>query len=224
MTQTPTATKERSASTAPDVAAALRQAIASGKFVPNQRLVEIDLCDDFGASRAAVRSALQELTTEGLIEHVRNRGSRVRAVPLAEAIEITEVRSALEGLCAAKAASRISNSETAEFQVLRAAILEAAASGQNDSYSELNQQLDRRILEISGHETAAAVLHRLRAQVVRHQFKLASVPGRSEVSAAEHAAIIDAIVARDPDAAEAAVRRHMLSVARAMSSREGASS
>jgi DNA-binding GntR family transcriptional regulator len=47
---------------------------------------------------------------------------------------------------------------------------------------------------------------------VRHQFKLSSRPQRAKVSVLEHAAIIDAIVARDPDAAQAAVREHLLSV------------
>jgi DNA-binding FadR family transcriptional regulator len=47
---------------------------------------------------------------------------------------------------------------------------------------------------------------------VRHQFKLSSRPQRAKVSVLEHVAIIDAIVARDPDAAQAAVREHLLNV------------
>jgi DNA-binding FadR family transcriptional regulator len=52
----------------------------------------------------------------------------------------------------------------------------------------------------------------LHAQSVRHQFKLSSKPQRAKVSVLEHVAIIDAVVARDPDAAEQAVRSHLLSV------------
>ena len=81
---------------------ALRDAIVDGEFAPNQRLVEADLSERFGASRGNVRSALLELTAEGLVERVQNRGARVRAVSLTEAIEITEVRMVLEGLCAAQ--------------------------------------------------------------------------------------------------------------------------
>ena len=72
--------------------AALRDAIVDGEFAPNQRLVEADLSERFGASRGNVRSALLELTAEGLVERVQNRGARVRAISLTEAIEITEVR------------------------------------------------------------------------------------------------------------------------------------
>ena len=102
MTRSPGA--ERPAPTA--VVDALRAAIVEGAFVPDQRLVEADLTERFRASRATVRNALVLLSAEGLIERVQNRGARVRAVSLAEAVEITEVRMALEALCAGKAAAR----------------------------------------------------------------------------------------------------------------------
>ena len=85
---------------------AIRDAIADGEFAANQRLIESDLSERFGASRGNVRTALVQLSSEGLVERMQNRGARVRAVSLPEAIEITEVRMALEGLCAAKAAER----------------------------------------------------------------------------------------------------------------------
>ena len=47
---------------------------------------------------------------------------------------------------------------------------------------------------------------------MRHQFKLSSRPQRAKVSVLEHAAIIDAIVARDPDAAEPPCAMHLQSV------------
>jgi len=201
---------------------ALREAIVSGEFVPNQRLVEADLCSQFKASRAAVRSALFELAGEGLVERVQNRGSRVRAVTLQEAVEISEVRLLLESLCAAKAAERITPAEIEEFQELRTAIVTAVDHGNVAEYSRLNQELDRRVREISGQQTAVEVLERLRAQSVRHQFRLAQQPGRARVSMQEHCDIIDAIVAHDGAAAEAAARRHMDSVVKALGAASGA--
>jgi len=198
------------------LAGALRTAIIEGEYVPNQRLVEADLCEQYGASRAAVRTALFELASEGLVERLQNRGSRVRAISIDEAIEISEVRAAVEALCAAKAAERISNDEAAELQNLRGQLIQSVQAGQLMEYSRLNQQLDRRLLEISGQHTAAEVLKRLRAQGVRHQFKLALQPGRAQTSVAEHTAIIDAVTARQPDEAEKAVREHMRSVVAAL--------
>ena len=195
---------------------AIREAIIRGEFVPNQRLVEADLSSQFGASRAGVRSALLELTNEGLVERIQNRGARVRAVPLDEAIEISEVRMVLEGLCAAKAAQAVTAEEVRELQGVGRSMREAVAGGDLLGYSALNQELHRRVREIGGQRTASRVLERLRGQNVRHQFRLAMHPGRPSVSLPEHLAIIDGICTHDPEAAERAARAHLRSVIEAL--------
>jgi DNA-binding GntR family transcriptional regulator len=195
-----------------DVTTAIRAGIVNGDYAPNQRLIEADLVEEYGASRAVIRSALVELAADGLVDRLPNRGARVRAVTLDEAIEIVEVRMALEGLCAAKAASLITAAQIEELRRLRADILSAVDQGELMEYSRLNRVLDQRIEQISGHATATAILHRIRAQAVRHQFRLSHQPGRAAISAPEHVAIIDAIIARDPEQAEAATRTHLRSV------------
>jgi DNA-binding GntR family transcriptional regulator len=211
---TPLATPART--THQSLVEAIREAILHGEFVADQRLVEADLSERFDAGRAAVRAALLELTNEGLVERVANRGARVRAVSLDEAVEIYEVRMALEALCAAKAAERITPAQAAELRQLGQAMRTAVAEGNLTGYSELNQQLHRRVREISGQGTAARVLERLRAQLVRHQFRLALQPGRPSVSLPEHLAIIDAVCAHDPEAARIAAQAHLASVIEAL--------
>ena len=212
-------TTDGSAASEARVTDLIRDAIVRGEYSPNQRLVEADLSVEFSASRATVRTALLELAGEGLIERLPNRGSRVRSVSLAEAIEILEVRMRVEGLCAAKTASSLTDEDAAALGQLREEMIESVAEGDLVEYSRLNQLLDVRIRELSRHATAAEVLARLHAQSVRHQFKLSSRPQRAKVSVLEHAAIIDAILARDPEAAEEAVRRHLLSVIDALRER-----
>jgi len=85
----------------------LRRAILAGDMAPGQRLVEEELAGTLGVTRASLRAALFDLAAEGLVERIPNRGARVRAVTLDEAIAITECRMVLEGLCAAKAAERV---------------------------------------------------------------------------------------------------------------------
>lgn len=198
------------------VADLIRQAILGGDFAPNQRMVEADLCTQFHASRSAVRGALQELGTQGLVERIANRGARVRSVSLDEAVEITEVRMVVEGLCAARAARNVTDADIVEFGNMRKAITESAAAGDVFGYSRQNQLLHRRIREISAQRSADEILERLRGQLVRHQFKLSMHPGRMTVSLPEHIAIIDAVCARDQDAAEAAMRAHLRSVITAL--------
>ncbi|WP_314173130.1 GntR family transcriptional regulator [Streptomyces winkii] len=195
---------------------AIREAIIRGDFVPNQRLVEADLSTQFDAGRASVRAALLELANEGLVERIQNRGARVRAVSLDEAVEISEVRMVLEGLCAAKAAVTVTGAEIRELRAIGASMREAVAGGDLLGYSSLNQELHRRVREIGGQRTASRLLERLRGQNVRHQFRLAMHPGRPAVSLPEHLAIIDGICTHDPEAAEAAAHNHLRSVIEAL--------
>jgi DNA-binding GntR family transcriptional regulator len=193
----------------PDLTQQIRDAILDAQFAPHQRLIEADLSERYGASRASVRNALLNLAGEGLVERLPNRGARVRAISVDEAIEIVEVRIGLETLCARKAAENVTASDAAQLRALRADIERAIGSGDLMAYSRLNQELDRRIRDLSRHGTATQLLERLRAQSARHQFRLAFHPGRAATSAPEHIAIIDAILAKDPDAAEAATRAHL---------------
>jgi DNA-binding GntR family transcriptional regulator len=192
--------------------AKLRQAILRGEMAPAQRLVENELAEEFGVTRASIRAALIDLASEGLVERIRNRGSRVRVVSVEEAVAITECRMVLEGLCAAKAAVMASDEQLTGLADLGEAMTKAVASGEPLTYSELNTELHGRILQISGQQVAVELLDRLNAQLVRHRFQLALRPGRPQQSLNEHLAMIEAIRARDSRAADAAVRAHLSSV------------
>jgi DNA-binding GntR family transcriptional regulator len=198
----------------PKVAAteAVRAAILHGEYAPGQRLVEVDLCERFGASRFVARAALQELSAQGLVEFERNRGARVRDVPIAEAIEITEVRRLLEGLQAARAAERVTRSEAATLRGIVTDMRTAVRAAELLRYSDLNAALHAAIRDIAAHETSARLLRQLRDQTVRHQFRLALVPGRPAQSLPQHEAIVSAVLARDPVAAEEAMHGHLQSV------------
>jgi DNA-binding GntR family transcriptional regulator len=195
---------------------ALRRAIGDGDMVPGQRLVEVELAEVFGVTRASVRAALMELTAAGLVERVPNRGARVRLVSVAEAVAITECRMVLEGLCAAKAAELATRGEIAELVALGEAMRRAVAEGEPMKYSALNRTLHARVREIAAQPVAADLLERLQGQLVRHQFRLALRPGRPARSLAEHLAIVTAIADRDAAGAEAAVRAHLHSVIEAL--------
>jgi DNA-binding GntR family transcriptional regulator len=199
-----------------DVADSLRQAILRGDYVPDQRLVEADLCERFGTTRSVIRTALQYLAAQGLVEVLRNRGARVRTVSIDEAIEITEVRRALEGLAAARAAKRATRQDRAELREIVRSMKAALKAGDPMRYSELNRSLHAAIGRTAEHDTSARIIEQLRGQMVRHQFHLALVPGRPAVSLPQHEAIVEAIVAGDAAGAEQAMHRHIDSVLEAL--------
>lgn len=200
----------------PAVTEALRAAILAGEYAPRQRLIEADLCDRFGTSRFILRSALQDLAGQGLVEFQRNKGARVREISLDEAIEITEVRILLEGLVAARAAERVTRSDSAMLRKLVRDMRTAVDRSELMAYSDLNARLHSAIRDIAAHETASRLLRELRDQTVRHQFSLSLVPGRPSVSLPQHQAIVAAITAREPHDAERAMHRHLQSVIEAL--------
>lgn len=194
----------------------LRSAIMLGDFAPGQRLIEADLCLQFSASRFVVRAGLQELTAEGLVEIQRNRGARVRVVPLAEALEIVEVRMALEGISAARAASRVTPADVTELTEIAERMRLAVEHAELVAYGQLNARLHAAIQRISANATCARMLDRLQGQIVRHQFALSLQPGRPSVSLPQHERIVTCIINKDPVAAETAMRTHLGSVIEAM--------
>ncbi|MFJ2558249.1 MULTISPECIES: GntR family transcriptional regulator [unclassified Streptomyces] len=194
------------------VGAGIRAALAAGDMVPGQRLIEQELSETFDATRSSVREALQDLAAEGLVELIPRRGARVRVIPVEEAVQITECRASLEGLCARRAAERATEHHHEQLLEIGAGMRAAVAGGELDTYSGLNRRLHDLVAEVSGQEVAKALLERLNGQMIRYQFRLALRPGRPTRSLPQHLAIIDAIVAGDAEAAEAAAKAHLASV------------
>jgi DNA-binding GntR family transcriptional regulator len=195
----------------------LRNAIVRGEIGPGSRMVEADLVESLGVTRSGIRLAIDGLAAEGLVERVPHRGARVRSVSTTEAIEITECRMALEGLVAAKAAERITVEEIALLRAHGGRMEQAVADGEHLRYSALIEELHALIRQVARQPTASALIERLGAQVVRHQFQLSLRPGRPRISLRELTDVIDAIAARRPEDAEAAARAHLASVIAALS-------
>jgi DNA-binding GntR family transcriptional regulator len=203
---------------------ALRDAIVSGDLLPSERLVEEDLSRRLGIGRAAVRMALVRLEHDGLVERERHRGARVRRVSEEEAVEILEVRAALESLAARRAAERATAEDVRGLRAILGEMRAHRERGDLMAMSDANAALHRRILEISGHETVRRLSGTLMSQIVRFQYRTVLLPGRSDRSLREHSAIIQAIAAANGDMAERAMRRHLSQVAEALRARAAAGS
>jgi DNA-binding GntR family transcriptional regulator len=193
--------------------------ISSGRLSPNERLVEADLVDRYGLSRAAIRIALVRLEQDRVVVREPHRGARVRLVSESEAVEILETRAALQGIAAAYAAQRASDHEIAEMGRIADQMVALQAAGDLLAMSEANGELHRLILESSHHETVQRLAAGLKSQMVRFQYRTILAAGRSSHSLAEHRAIVAAIAAREAEGAERAMGTHLGNVARALHER-----
>ncbi len=194
----------------------LRHAIICGELMPNERLVEVELAERFGTTRAQIRSALAALEGEGLVVSEPNRGARVRRITPAEALEITEARASLEALVAAKAAENASDEDIARLEDVLARMHAAHAADDLLGYSALNGELHKEIRRISRHSVANKMLAMLHSQVVRYQFSAIMIPGRATRSLAEHELLVSAIRTHDSERARQAMAQHMSHVAVAL--------
>lgn len=190
----------------------LRTGILTGHFAPGERLIELQLSEHFDEGRAAIRSALVELEKEGLVLREANRGATVRRISLAEAIQITEARAALEGLVAQHAARNATQADRAGLRTTLAEMRKAVGKGELLAYSNLNAALHERLRQISDHAIANELVRNLRDRAASHQYRLALMPGRARQSLPQHAAIVQAVVAGDESAAAEAMRAHLDSV------------
>lgn len=197
---------------------AIKGAVSRGDLAPAQRLVEQELAEQYDVTRGSIRAALIDLSAEGLVERVPNRGSRVRVVRLDEAIAITEVRMMLEGLLAAKAAEQATEEERQHLLDIGAQMQAAVERGDGTRYGQLNLALHE-LVRTTGHQPVAAdVLDRLNGQLVRHRYRLSQRDGRARQSVVEHLEIINAVVAGDPARATRAMHAHLMSVIGALKS------
>jgi DNA-binding GntR family transcriptional regulator len=190
----------------------LRNAIISGGFHPNERLVEADLALRLDAGRTAIRAALVRLDQEGLVSRELHRGARVRLVSDREALEIEEVRVILEQLIVRHAAQRVTAADLRDLRRSIVRMRERLAQGDPMGYSELNAEFHQRIWAIADHGTAGRLLANLKSQSIRFQYRTILRPGRTASSLREHEAIVEALATRDPDASEAAMRQHLSQV------------
>jgi DNA-binding GntR family transcriptional regulator len=194
----------------------LREAIVTGRFQPSERLIETDVARELGVGRSAVRTALARLEHEGLVEHERHRGARVRLINAREAVEILEVRAVLEGLAARHAAAKATPEDIDDLSAILAEMRRRLDAGDLLGASDHNALLHGRILEISSHATVARLIATLKYQLVRFQYRTILLPGRSEHSFGEHSGIVHAIAAADTEGAEQAMRTHLSHVAEAL--------
>src|SRR4029079_13475181 len=147
------------------VAEVLRAAITTGRFAPGQRLVEKDLCELTGVSRASVRDALRQLESEGLIETLPNRGPLVSRLSTQDAASIYQVRGALEALAAQLFASYATNQQIAELEAAVRALDPAYKAQDVDRIVEAKRRFYDVLLAGSGNSMIGSILSTMNARI-----------------------------------------------------------
>jgi DNA-binding GntR family transcriptional regulator len=188
----------------------LRKAILELRIKPGRRLVERELMEQLNVSRATVREALRELTSEGLVEVVPNRGAVVAAPTVEEASDLYEARAAIEGLLVKLFTERAPRSQIIRLEAAMEAFAEATVEHAGDPVTML--QIKDEVMEVIFTGARSPVLQQLveslrgRVRVIRAKAISVGYPAR----ASELREIVAAVRAGDGEKAAHLYAQHIL--------------
>jgi DNA-binding GntR family transcriptional regulator len=191
----------------------LRQAILDRRLAPGQRLIERELVELTGVSRTSVREALRELSAEGLVTAIPNKGMIVTSVSAEEARQLYQVRAALEALAGRLFVEHASAAQ--RKALVRALERIERLTGKGSPVLAAKDAFYDVLFEGGGNDALRSVAGSLHARVSVLRSLSLSVPGRADHSTKELRAIVDAVLAGDANAAAAACARHVEEAGRA---------
>ncbi len=192
----------------------LRRSILTGERLAGSRLVEADLCAEYGVARHSLRAALRALASEGLVVIETNRGARVARLTADEIVSLYELRTALEIEAARIALARgpLPPSVYAALTVLERACADGAWGAINDAHNSLH----RAIVGAADSPRIAAAHAALDGELKLFMNQLEPL-WSAERMAADHVALVRGLERDGP----AALRVHLSESAAALVAAEG---
>ena len=192
-----------------EVAATLREHIFSGALLPGSFVDEVALCDSLKISRTPLREALKVLTAEGLMRHEPRRGCFVSEVTEQDLDDIFPVIALLEGRCAYEAARHASDADLVALKTLHDRLKGHADAGRIQDYYATNLLIHEAIIMLANNRWLAQSIADLRKILKLARLQQLHAPGRLTQSLSEHLSVYAALMSRDSDGAEAAMRTHL---------------
>lgn len=192
---------------------AIRKAITELRLVPGQRLIERELVEWSGSSRATVREAIRELAAEGIVQIIPQRGAIVSSPSPREAREIYDVRANLEGLAARQCAENATPAQVRALKRAFEAFKRTADSGNPTAMLRSKTRVYDAMFDGAGNTTVRGILEQLQARVTALRSISMGNPGRPAATVGEIKAIVEAIAAHDAEGAERACVAHVRAAA-----------
>jgi DNA-binding GntR family transcriptional regulator len=188
----------------------LEDEIVTGRLRPGMRLDEQSLAARFAVSRTPVREAIMQLASTGLVDLQPRRGAFVAALSFKDVIERFEVMAALEGMCGALAARRITEAKQRELEKAHEECVKEASQESPDAYYYANERFHLTIYEACQNAFLAEQARQLHTRLKPYRRLQLRARSRVANSLSEHQGIVDAIRAGDSEAAERLLRDHVL--------------
>ena len=192
----------RRGSLADEVVTYVRDLILAGSLKPGTKIDQDAVGEALDVSRSPVREALVILGREGLVEVTPRRGASVARLTPDDIVDHYELFGVVAGRAAAMAAVSLKDDEIDELT----SIHERFAHDSGEDLSDLNNAFHRVINSAAPRRTRWLLRHLVRSVPARYyEF----IEGWDAQAVQHHAAVLEAIVQRDPEGARRAMEEHL---------------
>ena len=188
----------------------IERAILVGEYAPGTKLTEANLADKLGVSRGPIREAFRMLEEAGLLRNEKNRGVFVRDIPIDEAIEIFDLRAAMDELVGRQLARNITPVQLKEIKALVDAMEQSVKDEDAYNYHLLNLKFHDRLVEMAGNRKLNAIYRKLIKELSLFRRLNLADGWLMPISANEHRQIVKAIASGDADKAGRAMYEHVM--------------
>lgn len=185
----------------------LRAGVLSGRLLHGGRVSVVALAEQLGMSRSPVRSAVERLVAEGLV-NLEASGVTLVQHSHGELLQLLEVRAVLEGLSARLAASRLDGDELMKLDEIHTEFQRAVDDGDVSLARSLDLDFHQTVMAASGNPVLVEDLTRIQARVIVGTYTIAWTP-EQRAAVGEHAALLKSLHAREAPVAEERAVRHM---------------
>jgi len=191
------------------VEAELTRAIVEGHLPPGSRIVEADIARRMGISRAPVREAARRLERQGVLVSRPRHGFAVRTISVQEIDDLYEVRLSIELTSIELACRKADDAGLARVKALVDTMVRDAATQAQDERITSDLELHTLICELSGNAHLRRIFQNTQTELRMIIALIDAVYHDPATVASLHYPIVDALMARDADAAKAAMRVHL---------------
>ncbi|WP_431983308.1 GntR family transcriptional regulator [Streptomyces qinglanensis] len=191
------------------VAQALRAALIAGRLRPGTVYSAPQLAAQFGVSATPVREAMLDLTREGMVEPVRNKGFRVTELSRRDLAEYVGIRELIEVPTIGEVARSADSARLEELRPVAQEIVAAARAGDLVGFLEADRRFHLALLELAGNRRLVETVAQLRSHSRLYGLAGLAESGQLIESAEEHEVLLDLVLARDAAGAQACMRTHL---------------
>ena len=200
---------ERGPAIADLIATRLEEEIVLGRRHPRERLIELDLCEQFNTHRADVRLAFFELEKKGIIQRIPNRGAMVRDLSPQEVTEIYAVREELEVMAVRILPFPVARGDIDKLEEIQRKYSAAIDTGDLLTVFYCNLHFHRTLYELCGNSCLTETIEQLAQKVYGIRSYANAYPDALDRARRDHVEIIAALRTSNRDELIALTRRHL---------------